>query len=157
MKILSVSAFVGALGCALTAGVLFAFSVAIMPGLRRLPVPQAITSMNAFNDAILNPVFLLAFLVSSAASLGLAVSAPFTWHHHGAIWRLVGGALFFIGVFVVTMAINVALNDSLAAVDPQSAEGVRVWDHYQITWTIWNDIRTLLGVAGAGALIGSLL
>jgi uncharacterized membrane protein len=55
------------------------------------------------------------------------------------------------------MAINVALNDSLAAVDPQSAEGARVWDHYQITWTIWNDIRTLLGVAGAGALIGSLL
>ncbi len=157
MKILIVSAFVGALGCAVTAGLLFAFSVAVIPGLRRLPAADGIASMNAFNDAILNPVFLLLFLVSSAASLGLAVSAPFTWHQPGAIWRLMGGLVFFIGVFVVTMAINVPLNDSLAAVDAHSAKGAEVWQHYQATWTIWNHIRTILGVAGAAALIAALL
>jgi uncharacterized membrane protein len=156
MKILSVSAFVGALGCALTAGILLAFSVAIIPGLRRLPVPGGIASMNAFNDAIRNPVFLLVFLVSSTASLGLAASAPFTWHHPGAIWRLVGGLLFFVGVFVVPMAINVPLNDSLAAVDPHGTEGAKFWDHYQATWTIWNHIRTVAGIAAAPLLIRAL-
>jgi uncharacterized membrane protein len=157
MTILYVSAFVGALGCAVTAGILFAFAVAIIPGLRRLPVPEGIASMNAFNDSILNPVFLLVFLVSSAASLGLAASAPLTWHHPGAIWRLVGGLLFFLGVFVVTMAINVPLNDSLAAVDPYSTQGAQVWDHYQATWTVWNDIRTIAGIAAAASLIRALL
>lgn len=157
MKILSVTAFIGALGCAVTAGLLFAFSVSVIPGLRRLPASQGITSMNSFNDAILNPVFLLVFLVASAASLGMAVSAPFTWHQPGAIWRLVGGLLFFVGVFVVTMGINVPLNDALAAVDVHSAEGVKVWDHYLATWTVWNHIRTVAGIAAAASLIRALL
>jgi uncharacterized membrane protein len=157
MKILSVTTFGGALGCALTAGLLFAFSTSIIPGLRRLPVPQGITSMNAFNDTIQNPIFLLVFLLSSAASLGLVVSAPFTWHQPGAIWRLVGGLLFFIGVFVVTVGINVPLNDSLAAVDPLSADGAKEWDHYLATWTVWNNLRTVLGIAGAAALLRALV
>jgi uncharacterized membrane protein len=157
MKILSVTAFVGALGCALIAGLLFAFSTSIVPGLRRLPVPQAITSMNAFNDTIQNPVFLLVFLASGAASLGLAVSAPFTWHQDGAIWRLLGGLLFFLGVFVVTMAINVPLNDSLAAVDPQSAEGAKEWEHYQATWTVWNNIRVIAGIGAVASIIRALV
>jgi len=157
MKILSVTTFVGALGCVLTAGLLFAFSTSIIPGLRRLPVPQGITSMNAFNDTIQNPVFLLMFLVSGAASLGLAVTAPFTWHQPGAVWRLVGGLLFFIGVFVVTMAINVPLNNTLAAVDPKSGAGAKEWHHYLSTWTVWNNIRTVTGIVGAAALIRALV
>jgi len=157
MNIVAIGTFVGALGCALTAGLLFAFSVSIMPGLHRLPAAQGIMSMNAFNDAILNPVFGLVFFVATAASLGLAVSAPFTWHQSGALWRLVGGVLFFVGVFVVTMAINVPLNDSLAGVDPHSAEGAKFWQHYQATWTMWNHLRTVTGIVAVASLISALL
>lgn len=157
MKILTVGAFVGALGCALTAGLLFAFSVSVMPGLRRLPAPDGIAAMNAFNDAILNPAFGLVFFVATAASLGLAISAPFTWHHPGAAWRLAGGLLFVVGAFVVTMGINVPLNDSLAAVDAHSADGAKVWEHFQATWTGWNNVRTVAATAGAASLIRALL
>lgn len=157
MKILTAAAVVGALGCALMAGLMLAFSVAVMPGLRRLPAPQGIASMNSVNSAILNPAFGLAFFAATAASLGLAVSAPFTWHQPGAVWRLAGGLLFFVGAFVVTMGINVPLNDSLAAVDPQSAEGARVWEQFQATWTGWNHVRTLAATAAAASLIRSLL
>jgi uncharacterized membrane protein len=157
MTIVSVAAFVAALGCALTAGLLFAFSVSIMRGLRRLPAAQGITAMNAFNDAILNPVFGLVFFVASATSLGLAVSAPFTWHQSGAPWRLVGGLLFFVGVFVVTMGVNIPLNDSLAAVDPDSAEGATFWQHYQAMWTGWNHLRTVAGTGAVASLIRALL
>jgi len=139
------------------AGLLFAFSVAIIPGLRRLPAPQGIVSMNAFNDAILNPAFGLVFFVATAASVALAISAPFTWHQSGAVWRLVGGLLFFVGAFVVTMAINVPLNNELAAAEATSAGGARVWAHYQATWTLWNNIRTLAATAAAASLIRALL
>lgn len=121
----------GALGCALMAGLLLAFSVAVMPGLGRVPTPQGISTMQSVNVAILNPLFGAVFFGTTATTVGLVVSAPFTWQERGAVWRLAGGLLFVVGTFVVTVACNVPLNDSLAALSPASREGAAFWEHYR--------------------------
>ncbi|PZS19603.1 MAG: hypothetical protein DLM57_03750 [Pseudonocardiales bacterium] len=149
--------FAGALGCALMAGLLLAFSVGVMPALNRVPTPNAITTMQSINVAILNPLFGLVFFGTTATTVVLALSAPFTWQERGAVWRLVGGLLFVVGTFVVTVACNVPLNDSLAAIDPQSAKGAAVWEHYRTAWTAWNHVRTIAGVGAAASLIRAQL
>jgi uncharacterized membrane protein len=52
---------VAALGCGLMAGLFFAFSVAVMKVLARLPSAEVIAAMQAINVAIINPVFLTVF------------------------------------------------------------------------------------------------
>ncbi|WP_426059260.1 hypothetical protein [Hymenobacter sp. B1770] len=45
----------------LVAGVYYGFSVAVNPGLARLPAPAYIAAMQAINDVIQNPVFAASF------------------------------------------------------------------------------------------------
>lgn len=136
-------------GCGLVAGLLFAFSAFMMRALDRLPAAQGIAAMQSINVAILNPVFLLLFLGTTGLSVVLAVSAPFI-EQPGDGWRVGGGLLYLVGVFVVTGAANVPLNNALADADPDSPEGVRIWERYQSRWTAWNHVRTL---AATGATI----
>jgi uncharacterized membrane protein len=51
-----------ALGCGLIAGVFFAFSAFVMKALGRLPPAEGIAAMQSINIAVINPVFLTAFL-----------------------------------------------------------------------------------------------
>jgi uncharacterized membrane protein len=44
---------------------------------------------------------------------------------------------------------NVPLNDTLAAVSPDNAEGASLWRNYLEVWTRWNHVRT---VTSTGAL-----
>jgi len=47
---------------------------------------------------------------------------------------------------------NVPLNNALAAVDPASADGARVWAGYFTRWTAWNHVRTVAALAAAASL-----
>lgn len=140
-------------GCGLMAGLFFAFSVSIMNGLGRLPGPQGIAAMQSINVAIVNPVFLLVFLGTTVACLVLGVATLFTTEPSDT-WRLVAALLYLLGAFGVTVIFNVPLNNALAAVDPASADGARLWEQYSGTWTAWNHVRTL---ACTGALIALVL
>ena len=152
--VILVATLVSAIGGGLVAGLFFAFSACVMTALgRRLPAAHGIAAMQAINVAILNPVFLLLFVGTTASSVLLAVTAPFG-DEPGAIWRLVGGVLFVVGAFLVTVVCNVPLNDALAKVDPVSSEGARVWERYLARWTAWNHVRTL--AAGGAATILTL-
>ena len=72
----------------------------------------------------------------------LAASLPFRWHKPGALFILAGSLLYLVGTMFVTFAFNVPLNDTLATVDPASADGVTQWASYLTTWTNWNHVRT---------------
>ena len=145
--------FVTALGSGLMAGLFFVFSVAVMRALARIPAPSGIAAMQAINVVILNPIFGLVFFGTTAASGLLAAYAFFVWRHAGAGWLLTGGILNLIGSFLVTVAFNVPRNNALAAVDPASAEGARVWSDYRVTWTTWNHVRTLSSLVATAAFI----
>jgi uncharacterized membrane protein len=141
-----------ALGCGLMAGTFFAFSSFAMKALGRLPPAQGIAAMQSINVAVIHPVFLGVFLGTAATCAALAVSSLFRWHHPGAAFLLAGSLLYLAGTFLVTMVFNVPRNNALAAVDPSSAEGARVWASYLSRWTAWNHVRTLAALAAASAL-----
>ena len=155
-RVTGVATFAAALGCALMAGLFFAFSAFMMTALGRLPAPQGIAAMQSINVAILNPVFGVVFFVASAGSSFLAVMAPFAWDQPGAGWRLLGGLLLVVGVFVVTVGFNVPLNNELDAADPGSVGGADLWRRYLTTWTAWNHVRTVAALGATASLIESL-
>ncbi|QII06094.1 DUF1772 domain-containing protein [Rhodococcoides fascians A25f] len=151
-RIASASTLVGAIGSALMAGVLLAFSISVLPGLKTLPVPVAISSMQSANTAILNPLFLILFMGTALSCVIAAVSTPFTDRGHSAL-IIAGAVLYVIGCFAVTVTLNVPLNDALAAADSTTAAGAATWEEFTTKWVLWNNIRTAAATAACAVLI----
>jgi uncharacterized membrane protein len=146
-----------AVGCALVAGLMFAFSTSVMPALGRRPDAEGIAAMQAMNSAILNPLFGLVFGGTAVLCGVLAVTAPFTTDESDATLRAIGSVLYVVGTFGVTMVVNVPMNNALDAVDPANEEGGSYWRRtYLRRWTTWNHLRALLGAAGSVLLILAL-
>ncbi len=150
-EILFTMTLLTALGSGLVAGILFAFSTSVMKALSRLPSAQGIAAMQSINIAVINPLFMGAFFGTAAASVLVVIFALLRWNEAEAVYLLSGGLIYLIGTILVTMAFNVPRNDALAAVDPQSAYGARLWAGYVTSWTAWNHLRT------AAALVASVL
>jgi uncharacterized membrane protein len=142
-----------AVGCALVAGLMFAFSTSVMPTLDRRRNAEGIGTMQAINSTILNPVFGLVFGGTATLCLALAGTAPFTTDHPHATLRGIGSALYVVGTVGVTLVVNVPMNDTLDALDPASDEAASYWRTYLRRWTVWNNLRALLGTIAAVLLI----
>ena len=142
-----------ALGSGLIAGFFLAFSATVMWALERQPPPAGIAAMQAINVVVLNPIFLGVFFGTAILSLVLDIVALVRWSESGSRYLLAGSVLYFVGTFLVTLVFNVPLNNRLAAVEPDSAEGRTVWTHYLSAWTAWNHVRTVASLAAAACLI----
>ena len=148
--------FLAALGAGLVAGIFFAFSTFIMSALGRLPPAAGIAAMQSINIVVLNPVFFAVFFGTAAACLGLAIAAIIEWSEAGAPWLLAGSLLYLIGTILVTIVFNVPLNNRLASVDPNSANGAAVWTGYLSAWTAWNHVRTAASLSASALFIAAL-
>jgi uncharacterized membrane protein len=51
----------------------------------------------------------------------------------------------------------VPLNEALAIVEPDSAEGASLWTRYIAVWTAWNHVRTVAALAAPALLIIALV
>jgi uncharacterized membrane protein len=154
--LLFVLTFLAALGAGLVAGIFFAFSAFIMSALGRLPPAGGISAMQSINIVVLNPVFFAVFFGTAAACLGLAIAALIGWSEASAPYLLAGSLLYLAGTILVTMVFNVPLNNRLASVDPNSANGAAVWARYLSAWTAWNHVRTAASLAATALFIVAL-
>lgn len=152
MRFLPLVTLIAALGCGLMAGFFFAFSATVMKGLGRLPPPQGIAAMQSINVTVINPVFLGVFFGTGVACLVVAIASLRAWTEPGAGYLLAGSLLYLVGSILVTIVFNVPRNDALAAVDPASAEGTRLWVGYLPSWTAWNHVRGAAALLAAGLL-----
>jgi uncharacterized membrane protein len=141
-----------ALGCGLIAGVFFAFSAFVMTALARRPTSEGIAAMQSINVAVINPLFLAVFLGTAAACIVVMICALAWWQNPGAVWLLVGGALYLVGTFFVTMVFNVPMNNALAAVAPSDPAAASRWASYLRNWTAWNHVRAAAALAAAASL-----
>ena len=148
--------FAAALGVGLASGLFFAFSAFVMKALGRLPAEQGIAAMQSINVTVLNPLFGTVFFGTAVLCLVLTVVAFLSRNETGAIYLLVGGLLYLVGTFGVTAAINVPMNDALAAVAPNSPEGAALWARYLVRWTAWNHVRTITALLALASFIGAL-
>ncbi|HEX7183631.1 MAG TPA: anthrone oxygenase family protein [Thermoanaerobaculia bacterium] len=148
-QVLFALTLVALLGSGLMAGAFFAFSTFVMRALSRLPAGEGIAAMQAINVAVINPLFLGAFLGTGALSVAAIAAAWMRWGKPGTAYLLAGGILYLLGTFFVTVLCNVPLNNSLAAVAPADPEGARHWVNYVSRWTAWNHVRTAAALLAA--------
>lgn len=141
--IVEVLRVVAGTGCGLVAGLLFAFSAGVLTGLGGLPGDDGAAAMRAVNSAVLNPLFLGVFLGTGVACAALVVAVVMTG---GPALLVVGGALYPAGVLAVTAAVNVPMNEALAA-------GGLGWARYRMRWTRWNHLRTAAGTVALVLLL----
>jgi uncharacterized membrane protein len=140
------------LGCALIAGVFFAFSNFVMNALSRIQPATGIIAMQSINITVINPLFMTTFLGTGVACIFLVISSLLKWHQISTTYSILGSVFYLIGTIGVTIAFNVPLNDALAKVDPNSIDGMKLWATYITDWTFWNHVRTLAAVAAAIAI-----
>lgn len=136
----------GVVGTGLVSGILFIFSNTIMAALARQGPEAGAAGMVAINEIILNPLFFLFFLGTAVVCLAVGALAIVNGHGARTVILLASGA-YIVGVFVVTAAVNVPLNDRLAAVPPGTEEALELWDLYLRRWTRWNTLRVMAGTA----------
>ncbi|UHQ23994.1 DUF1772 domain-containing protein [Lysobacter sp. 5GHs7-4] len=154
---ITASLWIGAIGCGLLGGVFFAFSSFIMRALAAIAPAAGIAAMNAINRVILRSWFMPLFWITTLAGLILAGIAMARWDAPGAAAMLLGGAVHFVGMFVCTVALNVPLNNALAAVDSAGDAALPVWQRYRRDWTRWNHVRTLACAVASASFVLALL
>jgi uncharacterized membrane protein len=137
----------------LTAGVVAIYGNALMPGLRTTDDRTFVGAVQSIDRAIINPWFLGSFF----GALLLAVAAAVM--HLGEPWRsalpwIVAAAALHLVVVIITMAVNVPLNDAIkAAGDPATIDVAAVREAFQeARWVAWNWVRVALDIAAFAAL-----
>lgn len=156
-QIVTAATFLAALGSGLLAGLYFAYSNSVLPSLARVPGPQGVLTMNTVNDVIQNPLFLTIFMGPALLGLFLILAAVLGWGSVRPFWAIAGAVLFIAGNIVVTMTINVPMNNALAALAPDSQAAAQLWATYLDRWVFWNHVRAVACTAALAAFIAALM
>ncbi|EME18243.1 anthrone oxygenase family protein [Rhodococcus triatomae] len=127
------------------AGLFYAFSMSVMPGLRAVDAAAAGTAMRSINRKILTPWLFAPFLGAPV----LAVVAGVLATGAAAPWYFAAAGVNLVGSVVVTAAVNVPLNNALEA-------GRISFDDYAPRWTAFNTARAAATVASL-VLVGVAL
>jgi uncharacterized membrane protein len=144
------------LTAALMAGLFYAYSCSVSPGLARVPDAAFLSSFQAINRAIQNPVFFAAFfgilvLTPWAAYLQFGRPVPSSF-----ILIVSAFAVYVIGVFGVTAFGNIPLNNALdgfnitnASAGELAAQRAR----FEARWNYLNTVRTIASTLTALLMI----
>ncbi len=117
----------------------------------------AIEAMQGMNASVRNGVFAPAFFGTPLAMWAAALALRSLGARGAAVWFALGGAVYFAGGLVLTMLVNVPMNEALAlvAVPADEAAAQAIWQGYSAPWQVWNITRTVLsGVAFGMGLVG---
>ena len=140
-------------GCGLNGGVFFAFSSFVMQALGRLRPAEGAAAMQSINVTAVTPVFMTALFGTGALCVAVLVAGVAALDESYGGYLVAGGALYLIGTVLLTMTYHVPRNNALAAADPETAEGTRVWARYLREWTRMNHVRSAAALAAAALLV----
>ena len=132
-------------------GFFYAWVCSTVRGLDDADPRVAIEAMQAMNASVRNAVFFPAFFLTPVV-LGLAaVLLGRSGRRRAARWFALAAATYFVGGLLLTMVVNVPMNEELAGrvVPNDEAEAARIWADYSGPWQFWNTVRT---VASGAAL-----
>ena len=134
---------------ALMAGLFYAYSFSVNPGLNRLSDTAYVAAMQSINRAILNPVFFAGFM-GTALLLPLCTYSNYTQPLSMRFWFLLAATVvYLVGVMGVTMAGNVPLNEALDSFNLSSASASEIAAQriaFEMPWNRLNTIRTIASI-----------
>jgi len=147
----------------LMSGLLYGWSVSVIPGTKRVPAGNYVDTMQHINRAIINPAFIVPFMGIPLILAGAAVM-QFRAGDHRRGWLLTGATVtYVVAVLGVTVGRNVPLNDALDAFDLRGSTSDAVERRrttYERPWNRWHHLRTIASVgsfalAAAAALVAA--
>ena len=139
----------------LMSGIYWAFTTAVMPGLRDRDDRSFIVTMQSINRRILNPWFLTIFMGSLLLPIATAI-ALFLDDDNDARWWGIAGAIAAAVPFAITIGGNVPLNNALDAAT-QNDDQAATRRAFEGPWTRLNLWRTITATAALAVLIRTLL
>jgi uncharacterized membrane protein len=119
----------------------------------RIGDKSGIATMQSSNITVINLWFMTVFLGTVIACPWVTIGTLLNWHQPNAVYLLIGSLLYLVGTFGVTIAFNVPLNNALAIVDLNSADGATLWAKYLTNWTFWNHVRMVAAIAASALLM----
>jgi uncharacterized membrane protein len=141
----------------LSVGVMALYAHTIMPGLKKTDDRTFVGAFQAIDRAIINPWFMFTFF-GALILIGVAGVLHFGPGRRSVLpWLIVAFVLYLITV-IITMAVNVPLNDAItAAGDPNHINVAKVRaDFHEARWAAWNYVRTITSAAAFIILVSVL-
>lgn len=140
-------------------GFFYAWVCSTMWGLDATDPRIAIAAMQAMNASVRNIAFAPAFFLTPAVAALTGVVALSRRRRQAAGWFFAAAAVYLCFGLLLTMAVNVPMNEALAleAVPDDIEAARRIWDAYSQPWQVWNAVRAVAsGVSLAFCAIGTL-
>ena len=141
------------------AGVFQLYNFAIMPGLGRTDDRTFVGAFQQIDRAIIGP-WLFLFFFGALGFTVLAAALHFGADERSALPWIGGAFVLHLAVVVITMRINVPLNDEIkAAGEPgQIADLAAVRERFhEARWVGWNLFRAVAGTVAFGCLAWALV
>ncbi len=151
MDIFNIVLVVAVLLCSLVAGLLFAFVVVVMPGIKRLDDKNFIKAFQVMDGIIQNnqPLFMIAW-VGSVLFLLAAVALGIAELQSADLSLLaLSAAVYVFGVQLPTVINNIPLNNKLQtlntdALSEKALHAAR--QEFESKWNRWNIFRTFFSI-----------
>jgi uncharacterized membrane protein len=160
MELIRAAALIAAtMTTGLIAGVCGLYAHAIMPGLRDTDDRTFVGAFQAIDRAIINPWFIPTF-VGALVLTGVAAALHLREDERSALPWIVAAFVLYLIVFVITIRVNVPLNDDIkAAGDPDRiADLAAVRERFdEARWARWNVARAVASTAAFGCLAWGLV
>ncbi len=141
------------------AGVFQLYAFAIMPGLGRTDDRTFVGAFQQIDRAIVGP-WLFVFFFGALVFTGLAAALHFGADERSVLPWIAGAFVLHLAIFVITIGINVPLNDEIkAAGDPDRiANLAAVRERFQeAKWVGWNIFRAVASTVAFGCLAWALV
>lgn len=139
----------------LISGFFYAYACSVTRGLALLSDVQYVEAMQAINATVRNGVFALSFFGAAVfLILALVVHIPRLRSRRFALISL-ACALYVGGGFMLTLGVNVPMNEELATIGANSSSEVfaRARVTYEGPWNFWNWVRTVCSSFALLALV----
>jgi uncharacterized membrane protein len=139
----------------LAAGFFYAYHVSVTRGHALVGDRAYVEAMQAINATVRNAEFALSFfgaLVLGVVALALrarSLRSPTTW-------LLAAGVGLYLAAFLVTMLVNVPMNEELAQVALSGADLAAVRADYEPAWNQANALRTGVSIAAFALLVAAV-
>jgi uncharacterized membrane protein len=148
--------------CSLVMGLLFAFAIVVMPGIRRLDDDGFIRSFQVIDKVIQNnqPLFVFVWVGSVLALVAAALMGIWQVSGTDRLLVIVAALIYVLGVQLPTVTINIPMNNELQRLDLGSIDEVarkHARSNFEARWNRWNAIRAACSTVTCIVLLFLLL
>ena len=158
MAYLDISLIFAILFCSLVGGLIFTYSIVVMPGLSNLNDKDFLKAFQVTDAVIQNnqPLFMFTWIGSIVAILTTIVASLIT---AGLLefWLIIlVGAAYLLGVQGITVAIHIPLNNHIQKLNIEELNDKTLAyerKNFEAKWNFFNKIRTFVAISASSLLL----